>query len=50
MEKRFEKPVPCAIHRTEAVLQPITERHELIHFGDDAELLGKGRDWYSNPT
>ena len=39
------QPIPSALPFRSRPLQPITQRHQFIHFGDDAVLLGEGREW-----
>lgn len=44
MQKGFEKTAAVAIYGSKTGLHLLAERHELIHFGNDATLLGKGLD------
>ena len=43
MQGRRRQPIPPALPLRLRRLQPIAQRHQFIHFGDDAVLFGEGR-------
>ena len=46
MQGRRRQPIPPALPLRLRRLQPITQRHQFIHLGDDAVLFGEG--WERN--
>lgn len=42
MKQDFEQAAAFGLDGAELCLQPVTEGHQFIDFGDDALLLGKG--------
>jgi len=50
VEDGFEQAAALAPSRGELGLQPVAHRHQFVHFGDDAALLGEKKwDGLGNP-
>ena len=48
-QRGFEKTIAGAICGSKPSLRPVAERHDFIDLGDDAVLLGEGRELERDP-